>query len=66
MVAITLKFEVRIEERDYLKKQIDKLGRELGKLLSDLMGLKNQGNVSQCIKLLIKLLNKNLTRSWKQ
>jgi hypothetical protein len=51
VVAITLKFEVRMEERDYLKKQIDQLGRVLGNILSDLMGLKNQGNISQGIEI---------------
>jgi hypothetical protein len=40
-----------MEERDYLKKQIDQLGRVLGKILSDLMVLKNQGNISQGIEI---------------
>jgi len=32
--------------RDYLQKQIDQLGKVLGKALADLLGLKEQGNIA--------------------
>ena len=35
--------------RDYLQKQIDLLGRVLGKVLSDLLGLKNVGEIMEGI-----------------
>lgn len=34
-----------MEQEDYLKRQIDQLGRVLGKILADLMELKAQGQV---------------------
>lgn len=40
-----------MEQRDYLQRQIDDLGRVLGKVFSDLLGLKNQGQLSQGIEL---------------
>lgn len=42
--------------RDYLKKQIDELGRVLGKLLADLMTLKTQGKTEQGIEIVNKTL----------
>jgi hypothetical protein len=35
-----------MEQEDRLKKQIDQLGKVLGKILADLMRLKNQGDAS--------------------
>ncbi len=35
--------------RDYLQKQIDLLGRVLGKILTDLLGLKNVGEIMEGI-----------------
>ena len=40
-----------MEQRDHLKKQIDHLGRVLGKLLSFLLALKNQGGVDDGIEI---------------
>lgn len=37
--------------RDYFKKQIDQLGRVLGKLFSDLLGLKNEGKMNEGIEI---------------
>lgn len=35
-----------MEQQDYLKKQIDQLGQVLAKLFSDLLGLKNSGQIN--------------------
>jgi hypothetical protein len=35
-----------MEQRDYLKKQIDQLGQVLGKIFSDLLGLKSNGQIN--------------------
>ena len=35
-----------MEQEDRLKKQIDQLGKVLGKILADLLGIKNQGDAS--------------------
>jgi len=42
-------FFIKLEQRDYLQKQIDQLGRVLGKIFSDLLGLKSQGLVDEGI-----------------
>jgi hypothetical protein len=34
-----------LEQEDYIKKQIDKLGQVLGKILADLLGFKNQADI---------------------
>lgn len=34
-----------MEQQDYLKRQIDQLGRILGKILADFIGLKNKGQI---------------------
>jgi hypothetical protein len=47
--------------RDYLKKQIDELGRVLNALLSDLLKLKNSGNASGGVEATNKVLQKELT-----
>lgn len=49
-----------MEQRDYLQKQIDQLGRVLGKLLADLIGLKNQGEISEGIEIISQKLKDEL------
>lgn len=39
-----------MEQEDYIKRQIDQLGRVLGKILDGLMGLKARGRASQGIE----------------
>jgi hypothetical protein len=39
-----------VEQEDYIKRQIDQLGRALGKILADLMGLKARGQVNNGIE----------------
>ncbi|NOU16223.1 MAG: hypothetical protein HOO91_01510 [Bacteroidales bacterium] len=46
--------------RDYLKKQIDELGRVLGKLLADLISLKTQGKTEQGIEIVNQTLKTEL------
>lgn len=46
-----------MERRDYFKKQIDQLGRVLGKILSDLLGQKNNGRVEEGISAATQALN---------
>ncbi len=36
-------------EQDYLKRQIDQLGKVLGKILAEILRLKKQGNVSDVV-----------------
>ena len=40
-----------MEQNDFLKKQIDVLGRILGKILSDLLKLKNNGEIQDIIEI---------------
>ncbi|MBM3456495.1 MAG: hypothetical protein FJX80_15400 [Bacteroidetes bacterium] len=40
-----------MEQRDYLKRQIDQLGQVLGKILLDLLGLKNSGQLNAGIEI---------------
>lgn len=49
------------ERRDFLKKQIDQLGRVLGKMLADLLGLKQQGQVSEGLSAVDESLQKALS-----
>ena len=49
-----------MEQQDHLKKQIDQLGRVLGKILSDLLGLKNQGQINDGIEITNKALKGEL------
>ena len=49
------------ERRDFLKKQIDQLGRVLGKMLADLLGLKQQGQVSEGLKMVDETMQKVLS-----
>jgi len=39
-----------LEQEDYIKRQIDQLGRVLGKILADLVGIKAHGQASQGIE----------------
>ena len=39
-----------MQQEDWLIRQINQLGRVLGKILSDLLGLKTQGRVSEGIE----------------
>lgn len=39
-----------MEQRDILKDQIEQLGKVLGKILADFLGLKSSGEVSQAIE----------------
>lgn len=41
---------------DYLKRQFDKLGQVLGKLLADLIGLKTQGKAEQGVEIVNQTL----------
>lgn len=49
-----------MEKRDYILRQIDQLGRVLAKLLSDLTGLKNQGQTSKAIEITNQVLQEEL------
>lgn len=40
-----------MEQEDYLKRQIDQLGRVLGKIITDLLGFKNRGQTSMGIEI---------------
>ena len=40
-----------MEQRDYLKRQLDQLGKVLEKLFSDLLGKKSQGKISEGIEM---------------
>lgn len=46
-----------MEQQDHLKKQIDQLGRVLGKILSDLLGLKNQGQINDGVETTSQAIN---------
>lgn len=49
-----------MEQEDYIKRQIDQLGRVLGKLLAGLMGLKARGQTSQGIESVSQALKTEL------
>jgi len=49
-----------MEKEDYLLKQIEQLGRVLGKLLSYLLGIKNSGQISQAVNFANKSLKSEL------
>jgi hypothetical protein len=49
-----------MERRDYLQKQIDELGKVLGKILSNLLGLKNQGEMNEGIEITNQALKTEL------
>ena len=49
-----------MEQRDYLKKQIDQLGQVLAKIFSDLIGLKNSGQIITGIEITDQTLKNEL------
>jgi len=49
-----------MEQQDYLKKQIDQLGKVLGELLSKIIGLSNSGQSNYGIKIANLALKKEL------
>ncbi len=49
-----------MEERDYFKRQIDLIGKVLGKLLSDLIGKKNSGGFTGGIEITNQVLKEEL------
>ncbi|MFN5985103.1 MAG: hypothetical protein ACK476_15190 [Fluviicola sp.] len=49
-----------MEERDYLKKQIDQMGQVFAKMLSSLLGLKNNGQVNEGLEMSNQTLKKEL------
>jgi hypothetical protein len=49
-----------LEQEDFIKRQIDQLGRVLGTILADLIGLKAQGQISEGIEAADKELKKKL------
>jgi hypothetical protein len=49
-----------MQQEDYIKKQIDQLGRVLGKILSDLLELKSQGSLSERIEIVDQPLKNSL------
>lgn len=49
-----------MEQRDYLKKQIDQLGQVLAKILSDFLGLKNSGEINAGIEMTNQTLKNEL------
>ena len=48
-----------MEQQDYLKKQIDQLGKVLGKIFSDLFGLKSNGQINAGLEITNQTLKKN-------
>jgi hypothetical protein len=49
-----------MEQREYLKKQIDQLGKVLAKAFSDLLGLKNSGQINVGFELTNQTLKNEL------
>jgi len=49
-----------VEQRDYLKRQIDQLGQVLGKILADLLGLKSKGQTTEAIEISGQILKNEL------
>ncbi|MDA0783860.1 MAG: hypothetical protein O2814_04860 [Bacteroidetes bacterium] len=49
-----------MEQRDYLKKQIDQLGQVLAKLFSDLLRLKNGGQINAGLEITDQTLKNEL------
>jgi hypothetical protein len=49
-----------LQQEDYIKRQIDQIGRVLGKILSDLIGLKARGQMGDGIELTSLALKKEL------
>lgn len=51
---------MNMEQEDYIKRQIDQLGRVLGKILADLTGLKSQGKTSVGIEAVDQVVKNEL------
>jgi hypothetical protein len=49
-----------MEERDYFKRQIDLLGKVLGKLLAELIGKKSSGGITNGIEITNQILKSEL------
>lgn len=49
-----------MEQQDYLKKQIDQLGQALAKIFSDLLGLKNNGQINAGLEITNQTLKNEL------
>lgn len=49
-----------MEQQDYLKRQIDQIGRILGQILTDLAGFKNKGQINDGIELTNQTLKNEL------
>ena len=49
-----------MQQEDFIKRQIDQLGRVLAKILSDLSGLKTQGSLSERIEVVDQTLKNSL------
>lgn len=49
-----------MEQRDYLKKQIDELGQVLGKVITELLQLKSQGKFNDGLEITNQTLKTNL------
>ena len=49
-----------MQQEDFIKKQIDQLGRVLGDILSDLLGRKTQGQISERIEIVNQKLKNSL------
>lgn len=49
-----------MEQRDYLNKQIDQLGQVLAKIFSDLLGLKNSGQINAGLEITNQTLKSKL------
>ena len=49
-----------MEQQDYLKRQIDQLGQVLAKIFSDLLGLKNYGQINAGLEITNQTLKNEL------
>ena len=49
-----------MEQQDYLKRQIDQLGKVLAKIFSYLLGLKNSGQINEGLEITNKTLKNEL------
>src|ERR1700741_4082727 len=47
-------------KRDYFKDQMDQMGRVLGKLLADLLGLKSEGNIIGANDMVLEVFSKDI------
>ena len=52
--------QLNMEQRDVIKDQIEQLGRVLGKIIANFMGLKTQGNTNEAIQITNKELQSEL------